>query len=255
MEKSLINGKLDINNDLVYKNAYLEKSLINGKLDINNDVVYKNAYWEKNINYDLDKSIVIVNNSPQRIVFSDDVVSRLAVSSGHSSSIDDGTQIGGHGQIGGRDTQIGGQSDHIGGHGGQSHNSTNINVLYVQFQDDADTGGQSHTDDGGQSQTDDGGSPIHSNIGGQTVDGRSHTQMVDNQLVDILTYMVVVVALMVYLPWIQITSWMKSGIWTTTLRISEEEEGEDSVPNDSSDGQVMDLLGPRLEKMMTQVSE
>ena len=116
-------------------NAYLEKSLINCKLDINNDVVHKNAYWEKNINYDLDKSIVIVNNSPQRIVFSDDVVSRLAASSshsssiedgtqigGHSSSIDDGTQIGGHGQIGGRDTQIGGQSDHIGGHGRQSHN-------------------------------------------------------------------------------------------------------------------------------------
>ena len=198
LEESLINGKLDINNDLLYKNAYLEKSLINGKLDINNDVVYKNAYWEKNINYDLDKSIVIVNNSPQRIVFSDDVVTRLAVSSddsssiedgtqigGHSSSIDDGTQIGGNSgsieQIGGRDTQIGGQSDHIGGHGGHSYNSTNINVLYVQFQDDADTGGQSHTDDGGQSQTDDGGSPIHSNIGGQTVDDQSHTKVVEKE--------------------------------------------------------------------------
>ena len=100
----------------------------------------------------------LIINSPQRIVFSDDVVSRLAASSddsssiedgtqigGHSSSIDDGTQIGGHsssiGQIGGRDTQSGGQSDHIGVHGDQSHNGTNINVLYVQFPDDADTGG------------------------------------------------------------------------------------------------------------------
>ena len=172
-------------------NAYLEKSLINGKLDINNDLVYKNAYWERNINYDLDKSIVIVNNSPQRIVFSDDVVSRLAVSSGDSSSSDDGTQIGRHG------TQIGGCDTHIGGHGELLHNSTHINRHYVQFQENADTGGQSHTDVGGQSHADDGGGRIHSNIDGQTVGGRSHTDVVDDQLVDILTHMMVVVALMV----------------------------------------------------------
>ena len=102
LEKGLINCNLDINNDLVYKNAYLEKSLINCNLDINNDdIVYNDAYWEKNIiNYDLDKSKVLVNNSPQHILFSDDVISRLAVSSGRSSSIDGGTCIGGHGQHG-----------------------------------------------------------------------------------------------------------------------------------------------------------
>ena len=98
-------------------------------------------------------------------------MSRLAESSGHSSSSDDGTCIG-HGQHGGHGTQIGRRDTHSGGHGGQLYNSTHSNGLYVQFQDDGDTGGQYHTDVGGQCLTMDGGG--HIQIGGLTIGGRSH---------------------------------------------------------------------------------
>ena len=93
---------------------------------------------------------------------------------------DGGTCMGGHGHHGGHgthsvghNTQIGGHGDHIGGHSRQSHNGIHSNGHYVQFQDDADTGGRSHTDVSGQSLTMDGGGHIH--IGGQTIGGRSQT--------------------------------------------------------------------------------
>ena len=53
--------------------------------------------------------------------------------------------------------------------------------------------------------------------------------MVDDQLVDILTQILVVVALMALLPWVQMTIWVESLAGTTRFQVSEEEEGEEII--------------------------
>ena len=101
-----------------------------------------------------------VGNGPQHI--SGDVISRLAVSSGRSSSSDGGTRIGGHGQHGGSravgggghaHTDVGGQTQSIGGgheladvdgqiHGGPVDSDDNIDGEsdYSGSDDDDDFG-------------------------------------------------------------------------------------------------------------------